>query len=174
MSAPSAFECAPSRYPLLTMRTWPSEPSLAVPRPPGWTPLRFGEPGALIRVYMANKEIHDSTGKFSPIVSVGLDDLTGKVDNPQAALELELRSFKTDFLSRAPGQVCGRPSVTVTYRGRKEPRSLITMRIVSAQFGERLHAAIIAVGFFESGDATYLADRQAILDGFVVRYGGKE
>lgn len=137
-------------------------------------PVRFGNYTRPIRLIMANKGLRDPTAEFSPRAVVGLEDLTDKANTPEEALSYRLRRFTTELLSQTPGTMCGHPSATVTYAGRDEPHGLITVRVVCAKFGGRLYAAMAATMSTRPDDPTYVADQQAILDGFVVVYAGKD
>lgn len=172
-SAPIDSGCAYSGYPLLTLRTRLDEPSMAVPRPPGWTPVRFGDPGAPIRIAMINKELRDTVAQLSPVALVGLDDFTGNARTAEEALDHELRALETEFVSKSPGILCGHPSVTVSYNRRKHRPGLITLRAVAGEFGNRMYVASVSTMSSQPYNETYLADKQAILDGFAVVFAGK-
>jgi hypothetical protein len=173
VSAPMASGCAYTGYPLLTMRTRLDEPSMAVPRPPSWTPARFGDPGAPIRLAMIDKEHRDTIAQSSPVALVALDDFTGKVRTAEEALDYELRLFEAEFVSKSPGILCGHPSVTVSYNRRNHRPGLITLRAVAGEFGSRMYVASVSTMSSQPYNETYLADKQAILDGFAVVFAGK-
>ncbi len=172
-SAPVASGCAYSGYPLLTLRTRLDEPSLAVPKPPGWTAARFGDAGAPIRIVMINKELRDTVAQFSPVALVALDDFTGKARTAEEALDHELRALETEFVSKSPGILCGHPSVTVSYNRRNDRLGLVTLRAVAGEFGNRMYVASVSTMSSRPYNETYLADKQAILDGFAVVFAGK-
>lgn len=172
-SATVASGCASSGYPLLTLRTRLDEPSMAIPKPPGWTPVRFGKAGAPLRIFMVNKDLRDTSAKFTPRAVVGLDDYTGRAHTPEEALDQELRDIGLTFLSKTPGVLCGHPSITVLHEYRDEPRTLVKMRAVAGEFGKRMYVAIVSTMSTQPYNETYLAGQQAILDGFAVLFAGK-
>ena len=171
---PPVGDCAPSRYPLVKLAAGQNEPSLAIPRPPGWDPVRFGQSPAQLRLIIMNKELRDPIAKFTPIALVTLRQVTAIVNTPDAALDHELRRFNRQYLSQTPGKVCGHPSMTVTYRRDEEPHGLITMCVVAGEFNGQMYAATAAMMSTRPDDAKYLADQQAMFNGFVVELVGKD
>lgn len=119
---------------------------------------------------MINDRLRDPTTKRGPLALVGMDELTGKAKTPEEALDWELRALKTQFFWQTTEKVCGHPSVTVAYAGRKDPRLRNTTRVVSVEVDGRLYAAIVTTMSTRPDDRTYLAAQQAMLDGFVVEY----
>ncbi|WP_236147720.1 LpqN/LpqT family lipoprotein [Mycolicibacterium sp. CH28] len=167
-AAPAADgACAKSAYPLLKLGSRsPAEPALAIPQPPGWESSTEMN-SDIIRGAIASKDL--VADGFAPNAVVTLEDLTGKVATPQAAIDGERASVTAEPESQTPGSLCGHPSLTITYNSpatETAAATAVTTLIVASEEGGKIYAATVSVQTADPSNTTYINDKQAILDGF--------
>ncbi len=156
--------CAESAEPLLALKAQaPGEPQMALPQPPGWERSTKLD-SELIRGIIVNNTLR--ANDFSPNAGVTLEDLTGKVETPQQALDAEVNGITQAGItidSRTPTTHCGQPATIVDYTLQGRP---VTVLIVAAKNDDKLYAAALTVQTAEPENPTYVKDKKSILDGF--------
>ncbi|WP_235680004.1 LpqN/LpqT family lipoprotein [Mycobacteroides abscessus] len=160
--------CADSAAPLLRLTPQAAnEPHVAIPLPPGWE--RSEQAGSdLIRAAILNADLR--ANDFTPNAVVTLENLTGKADTEQQALDAERQALTQagiTITTDTPGSVCGHPSMTVTYKLEQRP---VTMLIAAASQGNTVWAATVATQTTEPEDPTYVKDQRIILEGFQFQF----
>lgn len=165
--ASRASTCTENSFPLYALKaTHPEEPKLEIPQPPGWEPTDLGT-NEVVRGMLGNGELTDVEAKFAPTAAITLEDLTGKVDSPEKALDAELAAVGLPMTTETPGTVCGYPSVTASYIADKEkPTTTVSTLVVAGEFDGKLYAATVSIQSTQPDNPTYVSDKNAMLEGF--------
>ncbi|WP_409428511.1 LpqN/LpqT family lipoprotein [Mycobacterium sp. SMC-11] len=143
------------------------EPTITLPRPPGWEFLPSNE-SPPVRGVLYNQELRRHG--FTPNAVVTLEDLTGQVGLPAQALAKERAAVTTvigELDSDIAGTVSGFPSRTITYnlQGRPATGLLIAVQNTKA----RIWAITVTLQTTDADNPHYIAAKQALLDSVEVR-----
>ncbi len=143
------------------------EPTITLPRPPGWEFLPSNE-SPPVRGVLYNQDLRRHG--FTPNAVVTCEDLTGQVGLPSQALAKEraaIIDLVGDLDTEAPGTVSGFPSRTITYnlQGRPATGLLIAVQNTKA----RIWAITVTLQTTDADNPHYIAAKQALLDSVEVR-----
>lgn len=149
-----------------------TEPFLALSKLPGWAYAVPKEP-QVVRCIGLNQALR--ADDFTPNVVVTLEDLTGRVDNPQQAIDFERHAITANVAAiqaDAPTAVCGYPATTIGYllEGR-----WVTSLVVSLQNGGgNVWAVTVTMQTTQPQDRDYLHARRKFLTGFQVKLADQQ
>lgn len=145
----------------------PDEPTITVPRPPGWEFMPSNDSPPL-RGVLYNQELRRHG--FTPNAVVTCEELTGQVGLPSQALAKE-RAAVTDVVGEldtdVPGTKSGLASRTITYNLQGRPATGLIVAVQNAK--DRIWAITITIQTTDADNPHYIAAKQAILDSLEVR-----
>lgn len=143
------------------------EPTIALPRPPGWE-FMPGKDSPPVRGILYNQELR--LHGFTPNAVVTLEELTGQVGLPAQALAKEraaVINIVGELDTDTPGTVSGFPSRTITYNLQGRPATGLIIAVQNAK--DRIWAVTVTIQTTDADNPHYVAARQAILDSLEVR-----
>ncbi|CAJ1499291.1 LpqN/LpqT family lipoprotein [[Mycobacterium] holstebronense] len=143
------------------------EPTITLPRPPGWEFLPSNE-SPPVRGVLYNQELRRHG--FTPNAVVTCEELTGQVGLPAQALAKERAAvidLVGDLDTDIAGTVSGFPSRTISYnlQGRPATGLLIAVQNTKA----RIWAITVTLQTTDADNPHYIAAKQALLDSVEVR-----
>ncbi|RAV03674.1 LpqN/LpqT family lipoprotein [Mycolicibacter senuensis] len=145
----------------------PDEPTITLPRPPGWEFMPSNDSPPL-RGVLYNQELRRHG--FTPNAVVTCEELTGPVGLPSQALAKE-RAAVTDIVGEldtdVPGTKSGFASRTITYNLQGRPATGLIVAVQNAK--DRIWAITITIQTTDADNPHYIAAKQAILDSLEVR-----
>lgn len=163
----TAAECEATDDPLQAFTAQAGEPSIEVPLPAGWTPTDKAN-SSTIRGAIQNESL--AKDGDLPNVTVAITDHSGDSLNAQQIIDLQLQALETAGTvveSADSGTVCGLPSMRIGYT---EAGHAINSVIVGAVDDTSAFAVVVAARTNDPGNAAYVEDMDAILDGVRVQF----
>ncbi len=142
------------------------EPTITLPRPPGWEfmPSKDSPP---VRGVVFNPELRRHG--FTPNAVVTCEELTGRVGLPSQALAKE-RAAVTDIVGELDtdiaGTVSGFPSRTITYNLQGRPATGLIIAVQNQR--GRIWAVTVTLQTTDADDPHYQAAKQVILESLQV------
>lgn len=143
------------------------EPTITLPRPPGWEFMPSNDSPPL-RGVLFNQELRRHG--FTPNAVVTLEELTGQVGLPSQALAKERAAVANvvgELDTDVPGTVSGFASRTITYNLQGRPTTGLIIAVQNAK--DRIWALTLTIQTTDPDNPHYIAAKQAILDSLEVR-----
>lgn len=145
----------------------PDEPTITLPRPPGWDFLP-GDDTPPVRGVLYNQELRRHG--FTPNAVVTLEELTGQVGLPAQALAKERAAVTAvvgELDTDIAGTVSGFPSRTITYNLQGRPATSLIVAVQNAK--DRIWAVTLTVQTTDADNPHYVTARGQLLDSLEVR-----
>ncbi|WP_420108707.1 LpqN/LpqT family lipoprotein [Mycolicibacter arupensis] len=146
----------------------PDEPTIVLPRPPGWEFLPGKDSPPVVRGVLFNQDLRRHG--FTPNAVVTLEDLTGQVGLPAQALAKERAAVAAaigELDTDVAGTVSGFPSRTITYNLQGRPATGLLIAVQNAK--DRLWAITITVQTTDADNPHYIDATRQLLDSLEVR-----
>ncbi|WP_067967913.1 LpqN/LpqT family lipoprotein [Mycolicibacter icosiumassiliensis] len=143
------------------------EPTITLPRPPGWEFLP-GNDSPPVRGVLYNQDLRRHG--FTPNAVVTLEELTGQVGLPAQALAKERAAVTAvvgELETDTAGTVSGFPSRTITYNLQGRPATGLIVAVQNTK--DRIWAITLTVQTTDADNPHYIAAKQALLDSLEVR-----
>ena len=160
-------ECEPTDDALQSFVAQAGEPSIEVPLPAGWTATDKAN-SSTIRGAIQNESL--AKDGYVPNVTASITDHSGDNLSAQQIIDLQLQTLETAGTvveSADSGMVCGLPSMRIGYT---EAGHAINSVIVGAVNDASAFAVVVAARTNDPGNAAYVEDMDAILDGVRVQF----
>ncbi|BBY34487.1 LpqN/LpqT family lipoprotein [Mycolicibacter minnesotensis] len=145
----------------------PDEPTIALPKPPGWEFLPGNDAGP-VRGVLYNQDLRRHG--FTPNAVVTLEDLTGQVGLPAQALAKEraaVAAIVGDLDTDIAGTVSGFASRTITYNLQGRPATGLLIAVQNAQ--NRIWAITVTTQTTDADNPQYIEATRQLLDSLEVR-----
>ncbi|WP_052740741.1 LpqN/LpqT family lipoprotein [Mycobacterium sp. UM_Kg1] len=142
------------------------EPTVTLPRPPGWE-FVAGDDSTAVRGVLYNRQLRRHG--FTPNAVVTLEELTGQVGLPSQALAKERAAVTAvvgELDTDMPGAVSGFPSRTITYNLQGRPATSLIIAVQNTE--DRIWTITLTIQTTEPDNPHYIAAWQALLDSLEV------
>ncbi|WP_165607367.1 LpqN/LpqT family lipoprotein [Mycolicibacter sinensis] len=162
-----AADQPPGSEPITLAPRTPGEPTITLPKPPGWE-LMPGSDETLIRGVIYNQDLRRHG--FTPNAVVTCEELTGQVGLPSQALAKEgaaVANIVGELDTDVPGTVSGFASRTITYNLQGRPATGLIVAVQNAK--DRIWAVTVTIQTTDAENPHYVSAKQAILDALEVR-----
>lgn len=157
----------PDAKPIQLAPRTPDEPTITVPRPPGWE-FMPGKDETPIRGILYNQDLR--LHGFTPNAVVTLEELTGQAGVPSQALAKEraaIIDIVGDIDTESPGTVSGFASRTIEYNMQGRAATGLIVAVQNAK--DRIWAVTVTIQTTDADNPHYAAAKTSILDSLEVR-----